>query len=224
MLATLIKRGIAFIGGEGPRPEQCQRLLAAPNLASPTQLTQFPTLIVAADSGLIAAEAAGITPDWVVGDMDSLDDPARLARYPPERVIRYPTDKDYTDTELALALLWEHGAEETWLIGGGGGRLDHLFTIRARFERERCPDRWITGTADSYCLREQRPLALSLSQGSLVSLFPLGAGPWSARSHGLKWPLDGLRWDRGFFGVSNIAESGEVSVYSDAGRFLALVL
>ena len=218
-IITAITRGIAFIGGECPHPEQCRRLLAS---ALERHETPCSLLVVAADSGLIAAEAAGVAPDWVVGDMDSLDTQARLARYPPERVIRYPADKDYTDTELALALLWEQGAQETWLIGGGGGRLDHLFAIRALFERERCPDRWIARNVDSYCLREQQQISLSLPCGSLVSLFPLGAGPWNARSRGLKWPLDGLRWNRGFFGVSNVAESRDISVYSDAGRFLVI--
>ncbi|MDR1400411.1 MAG: thiamine diphosphokinase [Treponema sp.] len=218
-IITTITHGIAFIGGECLRPEQCRRLLAS---VLERQETRRSLLVVAADSGLIAAEAAGIAPDWIVGDMDSLDTQARLARYPPERVIRYPVDKDYTDTELALALLWEQGAQEIWLIGGGGGRLDHLFAIRTLFERERCPDRWITRNADSHCLREQQQMSLSLPRGSLVSLFPLGEGPWNVRSLGLKWPLDGLRWDRGFFSLSNVAETGDISVYVDTGRFLVI--
>jgi thiamine pyrophosphokinase len=180
-------------------------------------------LIVAADSGLVAAEAAGIRPDWIVGDMDSLDDTRRLEKYPADRILRYKVDKDYTDTELALALLWEHGAEETWLLGGGGGRLDHLLAIRALFERERCPDVWVTENATTYYRLEGTERRCSLPQGSLVSLFPLGAGAWRARSSGLKWPLDGLTWDRGFFGVSNVAERGDFAVSAESGRFLMVI-
>ncbi|MDR3303279.1 MAG: thiamine diphosphokinase [Treponema sp.] len=215
MVKQSIMIGIAFIGGEGPTPPQSQRIVSAAASAG--------TLVVAADAGLVAAEAAGVRPDWIVGDMDSLDDTGRLARYPADRVLRYAPDKDYTDTELALALLWEHGATETWLIGGGGGRLDHLFALRALFERERCPDIWITGNATMYHIMEGNERHCSLPRGSLVSLFPLGAGPWHAMSRGLKWPLDALVWDRGFFGVSNVVENEHFAVSAEAGRFLLLL-
>jgi thiamine pyrophosphokinase len=177
--------------------------------------------VAAADSGLAVAENAGLRPDWVVGDMDSLDDPGRLEKYPPERVRLFRADKDFTVTELALACLWEQGCDETWLAGGGGGRIDHIFAIRALFERERPPDRWITGAEDIRCLRPGQTLSLSLPSGSLVSLFPLAADPWEAESLGLKWPLKGLSWNRGSFGVSNAAE-GDFSIRVIRGRFMVI--
>ncbi|MDR3249078.1 MAG: thiamine diphosphokinase [Treponema sp.] len=211
-------RGIAFIGGEGPRPEWRRSLCAE-------VLSGGETLLVAADSGLIAAEAAGLWPDWVVGDMDSLGDAglAQLDRYPPERVLRYAADKDFTDTELALRLLWEKGCTETWLIGGGGGRLDHLLAIRSLFERERCPSRWITAAEDIRCVEAGGNLRADVAPPHVVSVFPAGPGPWAAESEGLKWPLAGLTWDRGFFGVSNAAEAGGFSVRVKQGRFLVIL-
>ncbi|MDR3342467.1 MAG: thiamine diphosphokinase [Treponema sp.] len=204
-------RGIAFIGGAGPGSEQCGSLIAGADI------------IVAADSGLIAAEEAGIQPDWILGDMDSLDDLGRLAQYPLGRVIRYPTDKDYTDTELALRFLWEKGVDETWLVGGGGGRTDHLFAIRSLFERERCPDRWLTAAEDIRCLTMEQELVCTLPSNSLVSVFPLGLGPWKAESRGLKWPLEGLPWDQGFFGISNRVVEGAFAIYAHEGRFLVIL-
>jgi thiamine pyrophosphokinase len=181
-------------------------------------------LVAAADSGLVLAEAAGIRPDWITGDMDSLDDPARLDKYPAERVIRHAVDKDYTDTELALSLLWEKGCGEVWLLGGGGGRIDHLFAIRSLFERERFPRRWITAAGDIYGLDAGGgELALGLESGAPLSVFPLGGGPWKAASRGLKWPLDALRWDRGFFGLSNVALTGPCAIGAERGRFMVIV-
>jgi thiamine pyrophosphokinase len=177
-------------------------------------------MLAAADSGLMAMEEAGLRPDWIIGDMDSLDDTRRLEKYPPDRVIRYSHDKDYTDTELALALLWEKGCDETWLIGGGGGRTDHLLAIRALFDRERSPARWITDGEDIRCLRES--LSLSLAPGSRVSVFPAGPGPWQASSRGLQWPLDRVAWKRGSFGVSNAAPEGDFFIRAAAGRFLVI--
>jgi thiamine pyrophosphokinase len=208
-------RGIAFIGGEGPGEAVCGRLARAADL------------VVAADSGLLAAEKAGIRPDWIVGDMDSLDDARRLDAYPPERIIRYPPDKDFTDTELALKLLWEQGCDEVWLSGGGGGRTDHLLAIRSLFERDPSPDRWVTSAEDMRRLRRGGMLAFP-ETGRVgealrgISVFPLGTGPWKAESRGLRWPLDRLPWDRGFFGVSNEAPAGYFSINAVQGDFLVL--
>jgi thiamine pyrophosphokinase len=202
-------RGIVFIGGRGPGPGLSRALAEGADL------------IAAADSGLIAAEAAGVRPHWVLGDMDSLDDPRRLDRYPPERVLRYPPDKDYTDTELALAFLWERGCDETWIIGGGGGRLDHLFAIRSLFERQPCPDRWLTAGEDVRCLSGEA--SFEAPPDRMVSVFPLGGGPWAAKSRGLRWPLEGLPWNRGFFGISNTAPGGSFSIKAEQGRFMVIL-
>jgi len=207
--------GIVFTGGESPSSGIIRRLLDGKEI-----------LVVAADSGLITAEESGFKPAFVIGDMDSLDGDLRLSAYPPERVIRYPHDKDYTDTELAFSLALEKGCDDIWLIGGGGGRIDHLFAIRSLFERTVFPRRWITDAEDIFCIdskAEQNELSLNLEKGAAVSVFPLGPGPWKAISKGLKWPLDALSWDRGFFGLSNVAVNGDFSVKAELGRFMVII-
>jgi thiamine pyrophosphokinase len=204
-------RGIVFTGGEGPPPEKSRRV------------SQGASMIVAADSGLGGAEAAGIRPDWIMGDMDSLDDPGRLEKYPRDRILFYPRDKDYTDTELAFSFLGEKGCDEIWLIGGGGGRADHFFALRSLFEREPCPRGWITAGEEILRLSPPDELNCALDSGGLVSVFPLGGGPWDARSRGLVWPLEGLPWDRGFFGLSNKTEDGNFSIRVYSGKFMIII-
>jgi thiamine pyrophosphokinase len=201
----------------------CRRLLAAGDSPGNGRSAGPPVLVAAADSGLEAAEAAGLRPDWVLGDMDSLGDLSRLDAYPRERVLRYPAEKDYTDTELALRLLREKGCGEIWLIGGGGGRLDHLLAVRSLFERDLRPSRWITGAEDVRCVDSPAEFWWDGFPGAPVSVFPLGAGPWKAESAGLKWPLAGLPWDRGFFGLSNAAENGSFRLKAERGRFLVIL-
>jgi len=215
--SSLPKLGIIFTGGEGPPTEVVRRLVEDEKGA----------LIVAADSGLMAAERAGLRPDFIIGDMDSLDDQlTRLASYPPECVMRYEHDKDYTDTELAFSHVVEKHCDTVWIIGGGGGRIDHLFAIRSLFEREIFPNRWITNAADIRCIDSddaQSTFHVCLEKGASVSVFPLGGGPWEAKSDGLKWPLAGLCWDRGFFGLSNVAVEGEFSISAQEGRFMVIL-
>jgi len=204
-------KGIAIIGGEGPKSGTLKKL------------AEQADLIVAADSGLVACEEAGIVPDWIVGDMDSLGDPRRLEKYPAEKVIRHRSDKDLSDTELALSLLWDKGCGEIWLAGGGGGRTDHLLAICALFERERAPDRWFTSGEEIRCLKEGQTLSVSAAIGSIVSIFPLGRGPWQAESSGLKWPLNGVAWESGCFSLSNAAEKSPLELRSKKGNFLLIV-
>ncbi|MDR2796673.1 MAG: thiamine diphosphokinase [Spirochaetaceae bacterium] len=202
-------KGLAFIGGEGPDAELCVRLAAEADI------------IAAADSGLVCAENAGLRPDWIIGDMDSLDDETRLDAYPPGRVIRFPPDKDFTDTELAVDLLFEKGCDEITLAGGGGGRLDHTLALAALFERDRCPRRWFTAREKIYVVSKE--FHCNTQQTDIISVFPLGSGPWTAQSTGLKWPLASVVWKRGFFGISNAAEEKSITIKASSGRFLVLI-
>jgi thiamine pyrophosphokinase len=215
--------GVVFTGGEGPPPREIRRLIDGREAARFSN-----KVLVAADSGLILAEAAGLKPDWIIGDMDSLDSEECLRSYPADRVIRHPVAKDFTDTELALALLWEKGCDEAWIAGGGGGRIDHLLGIRDLFERERFPHRWLTAAEDIHCIDGNDSggadaLTVTIEQGGVVSVFPLGCAPWKAYSTGLKWPLDNVHWERGLYGLSNEAAASEMTINAQQGRFMVIM-
>jgi len=208
--------GLIFTGGDKPDTQFIKQLIK-------TQVKD--ALYIAADSGLIAAENAGLKPDWIIGDMDSIKDPSILDSYP-GRIIRYDHNKDFTDTELAFSLAIEKGCNDVWIIGGGGGRIDHLFGIRSLFERDNFPSRWITANEDIYCIDSfiaKNSIEKKLDKGISVSVFPLGDGAWEAQSSGLKWPLIDLPWDRGFFGLSNVAVDGSFSITAINGRFMIIL-
>ena len=75
--------------------------------------------VIAADGGY--AQEFGCRPDAVIGDFDSLG-------YVPagESVQVYPKQKDDTDMMLAVKLGLEKGYREFVLLGGIGGRFDHM--------------------------------------------------------------------------------------------------
>ena len=78
-------------------------------------------LVLAADAGYLACRQAGITPDLLLGDFDSMDQPADF-----DHVCRVPVEKDDTDTMLAVKTGLEQGCGEFYIYGGTGGRrLDH---------------------------------------------------------------------------------------------------
>ena len=80
------------------------------------------SFVVAADGGLDHARAAGVSPDVVVGDFDSLrgDPPSDAGR-----TVALPPMKDDPDLLSALKIGWSRGYRLFHVYGALGGRVDH---------------------------------------------------------------------------------------------------
>ena len=92
-------------------------------------------LIIAADSGYKTAIEMGLKPSVLIGDMDS------LGRIPDDggmEIIKLPVEKDVTDTQAAVELAIERGADGIYIIGGIGSRLDHSISTVSILERIEC--------------------------------------------------------------------------------------
>lgn len=98
-------------------------------------ITEFPKgddLKISADCGYKNAKKLGIVPDFAVGDFDS----GNMAELPREtETIEVPAEKDFTDTQLAIDVALEHGADCMVIIGGLSGRLDHTMSNISLLER-----------------------------------------------------------------------------------------
>jgi len=77
--------------------------------------------VIAADAGYRTCLQAGLTPNLVVGDFDSMDRPEEL-----DNVRCAPVEKDDTDTMLAVKEGLARGCGQFYLYGcTGGRRMDH---------------------------------------------------------------------------------------------------
>lgn len=110
-----------------PRKRTVALVLAAGDLPVPplwARLLNGVSVVVAADAGLAHARVLGVTPDLLVGDLDSVSS-ADLAAFPALPRETYPVDKDYLDLELALDAALKRDAVELRIVGAFGGRFDH---------------------------------------------------------------------------------------------------
>lgn len=98
-----------------------------------------PNKWIGVDGGAYALIEREIIPDAIVGDFDSVS-AEQFARMTAavEHVDIVQSEKDETDTDLALALAVQWQPTEVWLTGVTGGRLDHYeAAIRAMYRMQK---------------------------------------------------------------------------------------
>lgn len=181
--------------------------------------------VIVADSGLAIADALGLRVDLVVGDLDSVE-PSALARAQAAgaTVEQHRPDKDATDLELALRAAQRDGATKIVVVGGAGGRFDHVLanvsalcspslagiTVEALIGRARLTVIW------------ERAVLAGLP-GEYVSLLPIGGPAEGVVTSGLRYPVQGETLSPGSTrGVSNEFAAPVATIALTSGVLLAV--
>ena len=123
--------------------------------------------IIAADSGLDHAVAAGLRPTILVGDLDSISAHGKMWAYAHELEIdQHPVDKGATDTELALARAAGNGGDGICSSSARlGDRFDHVLGHAGRARQSAAG----AVRRDSR-LRSARPRSMSCIPGRSVTI------------------------------------------------------
>lgn len=136
-------------------------------------------LVIGVDGGTRHALAAGLRPDLVVGDLDSLDEPVvERLRSDGVGIVRHPVRKDETDAELAAQQALACGVSRLVLLGGLGEALDHTLGHLALLRRLNAAgvDARLTAPRETVVvLAGGDGLRLSAQPGRRFSLAPLTA-------------------------------------------------
>ena len=87
---------------------------------------QEETIFIGADRGAFHLINANIIPNEIIGDFDSItEEELNVLREKITHISILPTDKDETDTHLALLEAMKYNPTEVILTGASGARLDH---------------------------------------------------------------------------------------------------
>jgi thiamine pyrophosphokinase len=209
---------IVVVGGDAPDPATLASVTLPPE-----------AIVIAADSGVDHALAAGLHVDIAIGDFDSVSvDGLDAVVAAGARIERHPAAKDHTDLELAMDEALATGAPEVIVLGGDGGRRDHLFANFLVLASPRYASRSITaylGRSRMYVLHGGGAGAhLVGGAGELVSLLPVHGAAEGVRTDGLRYPLHGETLPAGTTrGVSNVVETSPAEVRLDAGTLVVVL-
>ena len=110
-----MKRCIIIANGKSPRKSVIEFLVK-----------QGYDTIICADGGANSALMLGITPNYIIGDLDSIKDETANYFASKSKIVKIKRQND-TDVEKCLKFAIKKGIKEAVLVGVTGDRLDHTF-------------------------------------------------------------------------------------------------
>jgi thiamine pyrophosphokinase len=182
-------------------------------------------LVICADGGARHALALDLTPDVVIGDLDSLDSDlrARLGNKGCQFLV-HPARKDETDLELALRYALYRRVDEILILGALDGRMDQTLAnvlLLALPELEGTKVRIVAGDQEMFLIRGQASIEGQV--GDTVSLLPIAGDVTGITTEGLEYPLQrGALKFWSTLGVSNVLTAQVARVWVENGLLLCV--
>jgi len=181
-------------------------------------------LVIGVDGGAHHADTLGVTPDVIVGDLDSLS-VVEQQNFNNTEIISYPVEKDETDLELALLYAKQQGAGQIVMAGVMGGRIDMTmanFMLLTHAGLCDCRIEVWHGEQTAWVIRPPGE-SISGHPGDTVSLIPLGGDASGITTEGMKYPLIGEKLSVGLArGISNVLEKPSARINLTEGILLAV--
>ena len=206
-------RAVIFANGDASDPDIVRHWTAQADL------------IIAADGGTRHALSAGVLPQVVIGDLDSLADADReqLDRSGVQLIV-YPTHKDYTDLELAVRYARGQQATEIIIFGALGGRWDQSLAnvmLLAAPELAQVPVRLVDHALSIQVIRDRAEIAGRV--GDTLSLIALSGDAHGVTIEGCEYPLHEAALPLGAtLGISNVFAQPAAKITVRQGLILAL--
>jgi thiamine pyrophosphokinase len=174
--------------------------------------------LVGADGGADVIVEAGLKPEAIIGDFDSLKEP--LSWLGKTRLMQI-AEQETTDFEKAL---YSTRAPVTVVLGMTGGRFDHTLAALDALARHAYKRHIVLVDEHDIALGLTEDFTFEVGRGERVSIHPLAPITFW-RSEGLEYPLDAVKLAPGVrTGTSNRALSGPFSVYPEEGMHAPYLL
>ena len=200
------------------------------------ELSEGMSFVVAVDSGGQLCADAGVIPDLLIGDMDSVSAEVRaaFAEQEVEEVV-FAGEKDASDLELALQLIGQRGYTDLVATNILGGRIDHELAALGSLVAAGQAGLAITVVEEGQTLiflnnpgvRQQLQMnffsRVEQDAAPMISLIPWG-GPAVVSAKGFRWELEQAELSpNSSLGVSNYPVAATPLVELHEGALIIVV-
>ncbi|PHS35510.1 MAG: thiamine diphosphokinase [Alkaliphilus sp.] len=181
--------------------------------------------VICADGAARYLAALNIYPDLLVGDLDSISpNDLKQMRDRSVKIEEFPTDKDMTDTELAIEYALELNPTSITIVGALGLRWDHSLgniMLLAKMIKKGVPCKIIDEKTEITIV--DREIELEGNIGDTISLIPLSNEVKKVTLEGLKYPLLNKNISFGSsLGISNAFIEKQVKITVGEGLLLVV--
>ncbi len=204
-----MKRAVVFVNGNLSDLSQAKKIINKKDC------------LIAADGGANFIEKLKLTPNIVIGDMDSIK-PELLKRY---ISIKYPRKKDKTDFELAIDYCLKNKFQEIIIFGILGDRIDHMMAniflivrtqntlLRQGFGGQ---VKIIEGNKEIFVLNKK--IVIDGKIGDEVSIIPVSEKIEGIVTDGLEYKLNNeVLLSGSTKGISNVMKKKRVKIIAKRG-------
>ena len=185
-------------------------------------------LVIAVDKGLEALYNLNIIPNHIVGDLDSIKQKIleHYKKISHIEIHKYNSEKDYSDTDIALKLAIDLHVSKITIIGATGTRIDHILAnihILTYALDAKIPCYIVDPNNKIYLTNNSVLLNKTEIYGKYISLIPLTSSVEGLTLKGFKYPLDNYCLTVGkSLGVSNEIIENTATINLKSGTLIVI--
>lgn len=207
----------------GEKKMRCVIISGSPdtNVEEIKSLCTSDDFIVCADSGYSFAKKAGLTPNLIIGDFDSLKEELPQNT----EVVKLNTHKDDTDTEHCVMECIRRGYKDFLLLGSIGGRTDHTFANIATlaFLSEYNYNGIARNNGEEIRILKEGSYEMNNKKGLIFSVFPYGCESVNVTYKGAEYMLNNKTLTYNVSrGISNVFVDDNAEITINRGRAILL--
>lgn len=207
----------------GEKKMRCVIISGSPdtNVEEIKSLCTSDDFIVCADSGYSFAKKAGLTPNLIIGDFDSLKEELPQNT----EVVKLNTHKDDTDTEHCVMECIRRGYKDFLLLGSIGGRTDHTFANIATlaFLSEYNYNGIARNNGEEIRILKEGSYEMNNKKCLIFSVFPYGCESVNVTYKGAEYMLNNKTLTYNVSrGISNVFVDDEAEITINRGRAILL--